>query len=266
MNDIFAGTWALVTGASSGLGEEFARQLAARRANLILTARSDDKLKALATQLHEAHGISTEVIAHDLGKPDGAAELCQRVDALGHQVAHLISNAGLGDGGPFAKSELAKQTDQVRLNCEALTVLSHHFFPKLLARGAGGILHVASIAGMQPVPYMATYGATKAYVISFSLALWEEARGTGVRVHALCPGPVPTGFQKVAGLAISPSQKSAVLSAEDTVRRGLKAYEKGKAWLIPGGMNKIMSTGSNLLPRTTVTRMVGNMMKKRGRA
>jgi len=266
MTDLFADTHALVTGASSGLGAEFARQLAARGAHLILTARRKEQLDALAGELRAAHRVQVDVIAHDLGAPGAAAILCEAVDRLGHPVRHLINNAGFGSGGPFRASDGARQAEMVRLNCEALVTLSHHFLPRLLDARAGGIVHVASVAGMQPVPYMAVYGATKAFVLSFSLALSEEAREAGVRVLALCPGPVPTGFQKASGLGTAPSQRRAVLSAEETVRRGLEAYARGKALLVPGRLNKLGSVGSKLLPRTTLARMVGRMMKQKGRA
>lgn len=264
--ELWAGRWALVTGASSGLGEEFARQLAARGANLLLTARSGDKLESLADALGGAHGVQTEVIAHDLGAPGGAAALCDEVERRGKPVAHLVSNAGFGLNGAVADLDEARQADMVRLNCEALVVLSRRFLPAMLGRGAGGILHVASIAGFQPVPYMAVYGASKAFVLSFSEALAEEARGSGVRVMALCPGPVPTGFQEVAGARIAPSQQATVLSAAETVRRGLDAYEQGRSVYVPGVGNRVTALGSKLFPSSVVVRAVGKMMRQKKRA
>jgi uncharacterized protein len=261
MDDLFAGQWTLITGASSGLGEEFARQLAARKSNLILTARSHTKLESLARELREKHAIKTEVVPLDLAKPGGAAELCVQVDALKHPVAHLISNAGFGLYGEFLDGEAERQAEMVRLNCEALTVLSHHFLRPMIARKSGGVLHVASIAGFQPAPFMAVYAASKAYVVSFSDALAEELRGTGVRCSALCPGPVSTGFQATAGAGIAASQKRAILSAEETVRRGLAAYARNRPVFIPGGMNRLGTIGSWLLPRGMVVRMVGGIMR-----
>jgi short-subunit dehydrogenase len=261
MNNLFEGQWALITGASSGLGEQFARQLAARHANLILTARSRDKLETLAKELAQAHGIQTEVIALDLGETGGAARLCEAVDRLGHPVAHLVSNAGFGRYGPFLDGDVAHQAEMVRLNCEALMVLSHHFLRQMVARGSGGVIHLASVASFQAAPYMAVYAATKAFVLTFSEAVGEEVRGTGVRCLALCPGPVPTGFQQAAGAEIAASQRRAILSAEETVTRGLRAYERGRAVYIPGGMNRAGAIGSQLLPRAMVVRTVGKMMK-----
>ncbi len=266
-DDLFAGKWTLVTGASSGLGEEFARQLAARRANLILTARSADKLEALAAELRQKHSIETAVVALDLGVPGGAERLCTAVDQLGHAVTHLISNAGFGLWGPFLDGEGARQADMVRLNCEALTVLSHHFVRRMVAQKSGGVIHVASVASFQPAPYMAVYAASKAYVLSFSEALGEELRGSGVRCSALCPGPVATGFQGTAGADIAPSQRRMVLTASDTVARGIDAYQRGKAVFIPGAMNRVGAFGSWLTPRGLLVRTVGKMMRgKKGAA
>jgi len=260
---VWEGRWALITGASSGLGESFARQLAANKCNLVITARSEDKLRSLAAELSAQHGVAVEVVTCDLGAPGGAVKLCAAVDQLGHDIEHLVSNAGFGLGGPLVELDAARQGDMVRLNCEALTVLDAHFGRGMVARGSGGILHVASIAGYQPVPYMATYGATKAYVVSLSLALGEELRGAGVRVSALCPGPVATGFQAVAGRGIVPSQRRAVLSADDTVAAGLRAYAAGRDLCVPGGHNKLGAFAVKLLPRRMVLRAVGKMMRSK---
>jgi short-subunit dehydrogenase len=263
MSDSFANTWALVTGASSGLGLEFARQLAARKTHLILTARSGDKLIALAHELHEAHAVETEVIALDLAAPGGAQRLLAEVKKRSHEVDLLVSNAGFGSVGRFAELPAEREADMVRLNCEALVTLSRGVLPAMLARGSGGILHVASIAGMQPVPFMATYGATKAFVVSFSLALSEETRGSGVRVMALCPGPVPTGFQQVTGYEISKSQRRAILSAAETVHRAIDAYERRRDLFIPGGINTVQSWAVKHLPIGLVARLAGRVMRER---
>lgn len=266
MDDLFAGTRVLVTGASSGLGEEFARQLAARRANLILTARSGDKLESLARALAGQHAIEADVIRCDLGAPGGAEALCAEVDHRGHEVQHLVSNAGFGTNGAFVQSDAGRDAEMVRLNCEALVVLSRHFLPPMVSRGAGGIIHVASVAAFQPVPYMAIYGATKAFVNSFSVALAEEVRGSGVRVLSLCPGPVPTGFQQVAGSGIASSQRAAVMTAEQVVRDGLRAYERRRDVLVPGAINRTQTIAAKLAPRGIVVRAVAKMMKAKGRA
>lgn len=261
MNDIFNGTRALVTGASSGLGDQFARQLAAQGADLIITARSQDKLDALAQGLMGKHDIDVQVIAQDLAKPGGALELCQKVDALNLPVDHLINNAGYGSSSRFYECDLENETRMVRLNSEAVITLARHFLPGMVQRKTGGVLSVASVAGMPPMPYLATYGATKAFVVSWTAGVAEELRGTGVHVSALCPGPVPTGFQETAGVGIDGADKLLVLSAEETVRRGLKAYGKNKTIFIPGAMNKAGMWGVKFTPRALAAKVVGMAMK-----
>jgi short-subunit dehydrogenase len=265
LETLFARSWVLVTGASSGLGASFAKQLAQVGANLVLTARSRDKLEALAQALALAHGIETRVVVGDLGAPGGAAAMWRSVETLALPIDHLISNAGFGAAGPVVATDAERLGEMVRVNCEALTVLSRLALPPMLERGRGGIIHVASTASFQPVPYMATYGATKAYVLSFSTALSEEVRGRGVRVMALCPGPVPTGFQDVAGFAIHPSQKWAELSAEETVSRALEAYVAERDVFIPGAVNVMGTIGSKLMPRRLLMRTVARMMQQRKR-
>lgn len=259
--DLYKGSWALITGASSGLGAVFAAQLAARGAHLILTARSGQALATLARELEQRHGVQTAVIPHDLGVPGGAAGLCEAVDRLGHPVDHLISNAGFGAFGKVAEVSAAHLADMVRLNCEALVLLTAHFLPGLVARRRGGVIHVASVASFQPVPYQATYAATKALVLSFSEAVAEEVRGSGVRVLALCPGPVHTGFQAAAGADISPQQAAMVMSAEEVVAAGLRAYENGKDVVVPGLLNALGAWGVRLVPRRTVVRMAANLIR-----
>lgn len=263
MEDLYAGRWVLITGASMGLGEEFARQLAARRARLVLTARSGDRLAEIASELARAHAIETRVIAHDLGAPGGARALADKVEALGVEIDLLVSNAGFGGLGPVVDSDEERLADMVRLNCEALTVLTRRFLPPMVGRGRGGIIHLASMASFQPIPLMATYGATKAFVLSYSEAVAEEVRGSGVRVLALCPGPVPTGFQKAAGAGIAPSQRRAVMTAEAVVRRGLADYERGRRVCVPGAGNNVMRVGVKVLPRSVLLRTVARMMRQR---
>lgn len=262
--DIFKGTWALVTGASSGLGEVFARELAARGTNLILSARSVAKLDALARELRKT-GIEARVIGADLGAPGGATGLCELTDATRHPITHLVNNAGYGASGKFISLPPEREAEMVRLNCEALVVLSRHFLPGMVLRGAGGVIHLASVAAFQPVPFMATYGATKAFVLSLSVALAEEVRSSGVRVMALCPGPVPTGFQSAAGIGkIAGPLKIATLSADQTVKRALRDYQARKQICIPGAVNR-MSSLSRLLPLSAAARVTGEVMRRAGR-
>lgn len=257
MSDLFRGTTVLVTGASSGLGADFARALATRGAELVLTARSRHRLEALARDL----AVKSTVVAADLSTADGVDKLMNAVES----VDHLVNNAGFGIASAFAKADQEPQAEMVRLNCEALMRLSRRYLPGMLERGRGGIIHVASTAGHQPMPFMATYGATKAFVLSFSVAVSEEVKGSGVRVLALCPGPVPTGFQEVAG--IEPGmERVAALSSTDTVSRALKAYQAGDTVCIPGAVNRAQTMFSKLMPRSVVTHMIAAAMFRMGRA
>lgn len=261
MNDLFCGTRALVTGASRGLGAEFARRLAARGVNLVLTARSEPELEELARQLYGEHGVDVQVVTGDLAADQGARRLCESVDALGLEIDHVVNNAGFGLLGKFVDRTLEEQQRMVRLNCEALLVVSRWFAPRLVEKGSGGIIHLASVAGFQPAPYIATYAATKAFVLSLSVGLTEEFRGTGVRCLALCPGPVETNFQQVAGIELGVADQAMLLSPQETVARALKAYEAGKDVLVPGAVNKLSTfLSSRVLPRKLVLRAVGKLM------
>jgi len=251
--------WAVVTGASSGIGAAFARALDARGYSLLLVARRRERLEELARTLRRA-----EVLAADLGDEAEVARVAAHALALG-DVELLVNNAGFGTNGDFLALDGAREVGMVKLNALTPLELAQHLLPAMVARKSGGIINVSSIGAFQPVPYMATYGATKAFVLSFSEAVAEEVRGTGVRVMALCPGPVPTGFQQVAGSGISPSQRATILTAEDTVRRGLHAYEGSRTVLVPGVGNKLSLVASRSLPRPLMLRTVAAMMqKKRG--
>ncbi|WP_163995940.1 SDR family NAD(P)-dependent oxidoreductase [Pyxidicoccus caerfyrddinensis] len=252
---------ALITGASGGIGESFARLLAARGLDLVLVARSEGKLRALATELSAAHGIRAEVLATDLSRPDAPRQLHAACEARGLPVDLLINNAGFGSLGPFDANPFEREHEQVMLNVTALMDLTHLFLPAMLARGTGGIINVASIAGYQPVPYMAVYAATKAFVLSFTEALWGETRERGVRVLALCPGPVETGFFEVVGTrdaAVGPMATPEAVAAE-----GLRALEQGRASVIPGWRNRIQSSLPRIFSRTLILRVAARMMKPR---
>src|SRR5436190_707871 len=220
---------ALVTGASSGIGEQFARQLAARGHDLVLVARRADRLERLAGELP----TEAQVIACDLASD--AASLAGRVDELGVQVGLLVNNAGFGTSGPFVENDGAREAEEVRLNCEAVVTLCHAFLPGMVERRSGGIINVASSAGMQPLPYEAVYSATKAFALNFTDALHTELRGSGVRVMSVNPGPVPTEWQRVAGY---PEERSGVvpgeISAKQVVSESLEAWDRGRRSIIPG--------------------------------
>ncbi|MFO0558520.1 MAG: SDR family oxidoreductase [Polyangiales bacterium] len=265
MDELFGRKWVLITGASSGFGVDFARQLAARGANLILTARSEAKLRSLGEELSSRHGIEHRVVTQDLSAPGGALALGDAVLGLGLEVEHVINNAGFGLGGAFWDSPAERSAEMVRVNCEAVTALTGKLLPPMIARNRGGFLQVASVAGFQPTPFLSVYGATKAFVVSFTSGLAEELRDRDVRMCALCPGPVQTGFQAAAGVEIAAAQRASVLTSEDTVRRGLVAYEKRTVIYVPGVVNKLGGVVSKLLPRAVVAHAAAGIMKDRGR-
>jgi hypothetical protein len=253
---------ALITGASSGIGAAFARALAARRMSVVLVARSADKLEALARELAAAHGVATHVVATDLSVPGAAKVVLQRTRELGVSVDVLVNNAGFATYGPFEEVSLDRQLEEIRLNCSGLVEMTHAFLPAIVARGRGGVINVASTAAFQPVPYMATYGATKAFVLSFSEALWFENRARGVRVLALCPGATETPFFEVVA-APEASVGGSREAPEVVVARALRAFEAGKSHVISGTMNYVMANVGRLLPRTTVATVTGGVMRPR---
>ena len=265
-SDVFSGTFALVTGASSGLGEEFARQLAHRGCNLVLTGRSREKLETLASDLSRINGVATRVVTADLAQPGGAEQLALIVDDLGVTVDHLVNNAGFGSAGNFSESDARREMSMVRVNCESVVCLAGHFLPGMVKRNRGGIINVASTSAYQPTPYMATYGASKAFVMSFSAALASELDKTDVRVLAACPGPVPTGFQAAAGMPADAIMKFAKLEPNDVVQSTLEAYAAGRVVYVPGAVNAVQTTLSKVMPRAIVVRAAKYTMRKLGRA
>ena len=243
----------LITGASAGLGAEFARQCRAKGQELVLVARRRDRLEALAAELGGAH-----VLAADLGEPGAPARLLREVAGLGLEIETLINNAGFGLVGRFAELPADRQLEMVDLNVRALTELCRLALPDMLARGRGFILNVASTAAFQAGPYSAVYYATKAYVLSLSEALHEEAKGRGVHVSALCPGPTATEFFDVAG---APGGRLAKMATEPkaVVAAGLDGLAKNKAIVIPGGKNRVGAFASRLLPRSTMRGIVAKL-------
>jgi short-subunit dehydrogenase len=247
---------ALVTGASSGIGEQFARQLAARGHDLVLVARRVDRLERLAEELPtHAH-----VVACDLASD--AASLAGRVEELGVKVDLLVNNAGFGTSGPFVENDPAREAEEVRLNCEAIVTLCHAFLPAMTDRGRGGIINVASSAGMQPIPYETVYAATKAFALNFTDALHTELRGSGVRVMSVNPGPVPTEWQQVAGY--SEDRDLSVpgeISAEQVVRESLEAFDKGRRSIIPGRTIRWFIRATAPSPRALQLRITERMYR-----
>lgn len=225
--------WVLVTGASSGIGEAFARRFAREGWNVILVARSVDKLNELAEEFRRNHAVQTLVIGADLRVPTACRDIFEKVKGQGIFLDCLVNNAGFGTVGSFADIDLLRELEMVDVNVRAVLELTHHFLPQMIGRRKGTIINVSSTASFQPIPYLATYSATKAFVTSLSEALWGECRGTGVHVLNLCPGRTKTHFGKVAGQKIEgkndfrPSQ-----SPEAVVDMAFKALRKNNPTLV----------------------------------
>ena len=244
----------LITGASAGLGVEFAKQCAARGDEVILAARRKDRLNALAAELGKAH-----VIVADLAKPKAAADLLKEIKSRGLWVRTLINNAGFGLRGRFDALPLNRQLEMIDLNIRSLTNLSFVMLDDMRAHGGGGILNVASTAAFQPGPNMAVYFATKAYVLSFTEALHEEWKDRGIKVSALCPGPTRTEFGDVAGIKTLGSFDKLAMDAAPVVQTGLKGLENNDAVVIPGFTNKVGAWSTRLAPRSTVRKIAGSL-------
>ncbi|HET7320900.1 MAG TPA: SDR family NAD(P)-dependent oxidoreductase [Longimicrobiaceae bacterium] len=258
---VYRDRWALVTGASAGLGEEFARQLAARGVHLVLTARREERLRRLAEELAGRHSVSTLPLPIDLSRPGAAAELWERASRAG-PIHLLVNNAGFGTQGRFDKIALERQVEMVRLDCTALLELTHHALRDMRPRGEGGIVNVASIAAYQPVPLLATYAASKAFVLSLSEALHAENEDAGVRVLALSPGRTPTEFQEVAGTG-STEGAFGVRSPEQVVAAALAALEHGRSSVVPGWENAMASRLVRVLPRSALTLALKRLVRAR---
>jgi short-subunit dehydrogenase len=240
----------VITGASAGLGAEFARQCARRGETLVLVARRRERLEALAAEVGDAHAV-----AADLEAPGAAAMLLAQVESLGLHADTLINNAGFGLAGRFAQLPADRQLAMIDLNVRLLAELCRLSFPAMIGRGRGGILNVASTAAFQAGPNMAVYYATKAFVLSLTEALHQEAKGSGVKVTALCPGPTVTEFFDVAGAGNSRLARMGA-DAPSVVRAGLKGLDRNRAIVIPGVANRIGAQASRILPRAAMRRII----------
>lgn len=254
----------LITGASAGLGEGFARAIAAQGDDLILTARRSDRLEALAADLRAKHNVTVHVFAADLADHTAPDHLAADIAAAGLTVDTLINNAGFGTRGAFAEAALDTQVGQIDVNCRALVALTHAVLPGMVERKSGAILNIASVAAFQPGPWMAVYYATKAFVLSFSEALHEEVKASGVRVTALCPGPTRTEFADVAGMGDSELFKRFASDPQAVIRDGLSALKAGQAVKVSGLMNTLMADGIRFTPRVFARRIAGALQKVRG--
>lgn len=240
-------TTVVITGASSGIGAELARGLARRDFPLLLVARRRERLDELANEVGQEYAVAVEVLPLDLGDPKGRAKLADRLRA--EPIAGLCNSAGFGTSGVFHELPLERESEEVTLNALALMELTHAVLPGMVERGAGAVMNIASIAGFQPVPYMAVYSATKAFVQTFSEAIHEELHGTGVSVTCLCPGPVPTEWAEIAN-AERFSIPIAQVSPRDVAEAAIGGMLAGRRSVVPGVVPKVVSTGGRFVPRS----------------
>ena len=251
----------LITGASSGIGAAFARKLAMRGRNVLLVARSEDKLITLCNELGRMSDIRAQHVVLDLGAPDAAAQLFEETQRRRMEIDTLINNAGFGSMGYFDQLDLAREIQILDLNIRTLVELTHRFLVPMRKREQGTIVNVASTAGFQPVPFMATYAATKAFVLSFSEALWEENRKRGVHVMALCPGVTETNFFEASKMDRPPMRTAQ--TPEEVVDAALRGMARKKPVVISGWTNLFMVESERLFPRSVVTRVAGKAMRPR---
>lgn len=252
-------TTTLITGASSGIGEAFARKLAERGHNLLLVARSEENLVMVCNEVGRSQSIRAEYVAMDISKPDAPLRLFEETRKRNLEIDLLINNAGFGSMGDFGRLDLNRELNMIDLNIRSLTELTHRFIQPMRERKSGAIINVASTAGFQPVPFMATYAATKAFVLSFSEALWEENRTYGIKVMALCPGVTDTNFFAASRMLRPPVRTSQ--TSEEVVDVALRALGRGKSSVISGWMNRLMVQSERLAPRKLILRAAGAVLR-----
>jgi uncharacterized protein len=257
---------ALVTGASSGIGKELAEGLAMRGFDLVVTARREEALQQLAAALHNVHGIDCRVVVANLADRNDREALVHTVEPDSGRLDVLVNNAGFGTHGFFHETDLERELELIEVNCAAPVHITKRILPWMLARQRGHILNVSSLSGFMPGPVMSLYYASKAFVLSFSDALWEECRGTGVTVTNLAPGPVRTEFQRTAG--IGPNARSsgaAPVPVRQVSDEALDGLFRGRRLVIPGAGNRLAALGAKLLPREMVLRRVRRIQEERRR-
>lgn len=259
------GSTVLVTGASSGIGAELARQLGTRGYNVTLTARRQERLEELADDLRAAHGVRADVAACDLADRRQRRALIERVGSGELEVVGVCNNAGLGFRGPFHKLPLDAEVGVVEVNVGAVHELTGAFLPRMVQQGTGAVLNVASTAAFQPLPGFATYAATKAFVVALSEAVHTELAGTGVSVTALCPGFTRTEFGEVSGSAEDEDKLPdfTLMDADEVARQGIEAMVAGRRSAVPGLLNKVASTSGRLVPRTILLPLVRRVSRSR---
>ena len=259
MSGEWRGKWALVTGASAGIGKALAEDLAVGGANLVLTARRRERLEALAQELRAKHKIQTEIFVADLTRASAPREIFDFTEGKGLAIDLLVNNAGFGQYGELHEVEVEKLLDMVQVNCSAVLYLTRLYLPGMVAKRSGDVLIVGSTASFQAVPYISTYAATKAFDLFLAEGLAEEMKPHGIRVCALCPGTTTSEFHLVAGHPSS--SKGREQSAETVARNGLKALAAGKSYLISGLGNYLGAHGERLVPRRFVTRIAAKLFR-----
>lgn len=261
--DQTANKWALVTGASSGIGEEFAKELSKRGMNLILAARREDEMKKLADELAKRDGTKSLIVPIDLTESDAPKRLFEKVKAEGISVDLLINNAGFGFVGKISETEPERMVKMIQLNISALTELTYLFLPGMLERQSGSIMNIASVAAFQPIAYMPVYSASKSFVLHFSEALFAEARDKNVHVMALCPGTTRTEFFDVAGTKQGWLERNRSQSVGEVVAAGLKALRKKKLYIVPGWINYLLALAVRIGDRKFVVLSTRKYFKPR---
>ena len=253
MTATYADRWGVITGASSGIGAEFAQQLAARGMHLVLTARRRDLLQQLAEELYTAHGTKTEIISGDLRDPAEPRRIYERIKKLGVETELLVNNAGIGDVSTIEDADPQRLLDLIQVNITALTELTYLVLPEMITRRAGGVINVASVAAFQPVAYNGVYSASKSYVLHFSESLWAEARRHQVTVMAVCPGTTRTEFFNESGVP-DWLEKHASQTPAEVVRAALKGFDKRRQYYVSGWKNYILSLLVRLATRATAVK------------
>jgi hypothetical protein len=253
--------YALVTGASRGLGRCFARTLAARKQNLVLVARSKEKLQALAHELRGTHGIEVEIIALDLAQTAAGQRLADELIRRDLQIDLLINNAGFGDQGRFLELSLERQLQGINLQNATVVELTNRLAPPMVERKHGGIINVSSMAGFQPIPFASVYSATKAFLTTFSLALEAELRRFNVRVVTICPGRLRVAPEDVEGASVRKKFPGGEQSHDDVVSSALQTLDRGGGLVIPGAVNKFAAFAERFIPRGQVARLVKKLSK-----
>ncbi len=252
---------ALITGASAGIGKELAKLFAKDGVGLVLVARRRDRLEELSQQLSAEHGIRTLVVDADLADPKSAAQIVEAVEREGLVIDYLVNNAGFGTNGPFAESEIERELSQIQVNVVSLVYLTRLVLPKMLTRGRGRILNIGSTAGFQPGPFMAVYYATKAFVNSFTEALWFELKDTGVTATVSCPGATATEFAQVAGNDKTKLFQLGAASAEQVAKEAYRATKRGRPMVVHGLKNRVALHSLRVSPRSAVRSLAATLNK-----